>query len=90
MYVEYSVILAFVLGIIILFFLGKFLLVPLKLLINLLYKVLLGGIVISVINLLGGFFHFNIALNPLTALLAGVLGLPGIITLIVIKFLLGI
>ncbi|NLD46543.1 MAG: pro-sigmaK processing inhibitor BofA [Clostridiaceae bacterium] len=90
MYVEYSVIMAFVLGIIILFFLGKFLIVPLKLLINLLYKVLFGGIVISVINLLGGFFHFNIALNPLTALLAGVLGMPGIITLIVIKFLLGI
>lgn len=90
MYVEYSVMLSFVLGIIILFFLGRFLAVPLKFFINILYKVLLGGIAILVINLLGGYFHFNIALNPLTALLAGIFGIPGVIMLIVINLMLGI
>lgn len=49
-----------------------------------------GGLVLFVLNLAGDFIHFRLPINPVTALITGFLGLPGLICLIVIKlFLVG-
>ena len=50
---------------------------------------ILGGAIIYMINLIGGTFGFHIGLNYITAIVVGILGVPGAILLILIKLLLG-
>jgi inhibitor of the pro-sigma K processing machinery len=87
MAVDYKILIAYIAGIIILFLLGKVLLVPLKVLIKLIINALIGGIVLLVINLIGGFIGFHIAFNIVSAIIVGTLGIPGVILLIVLKLI---
>ena len=48
----------------------------------------LGGIIIYIINLIGVAFNFHIGLNIITAIFVGILGIPGAIILIILKFFL--
>lgn len=82
------ILLAWIVGIIIVFAFGKALKVPLKFAIKLLINGIIGGIVILLINLLGQYFEFHISLNVFSALIVGTLGLPGVILLIILKYLL--
>lgn len=82
------IVLAWIIGVLIILAFGKALLLPLKVVIRLVINGVLGGIAILIINLIGTPLGFTIALNPVSALVAGVLGLPGIILLVILKFLL--
>ena len=82
------ILLAWVAGIIIVLFFGKALKVPLKIAMRLLLNSLLGGMVILVINFLGQYINFHISLNFFSALIFGTLGLPGVILLVILKYLL--
>lgn len=82
------IVLAWIIGVLIILALGKAMLLPLKIVVRLVINGILGGLAIIVINLVGGSFGFTIALNPVSALTAGILGLPGIILLVILKFLL--
>lgn len=82
------ILLAWVAGIILVLFFGKALKVPLKIALRLLLNSLLGGMVIIVINFLGQYINFHISLNFFSALIVGTLGLPGVILLIILKYLL--
>ncbi|WP_407921091.1 pro-sigmaK processing inhibitor BofA family protein [Acetivibrio mesophilus] len=90
MFIEYNTIFAYIIGIILLYFLGKFLVVPMKPVLKLLYNGLIGGIAILVINFVGGNFNYQIALNPLTAFIIGTLGIPGVLMIAILKYLFGI
>lgn len=87
MTVNYTVILAYIVGIILLYILGRFLLVPMKVVLKLIYNGILGGVALIVINLVGGLFGFHIALNVVSAFVAGILGIPGVILLIILKLI---
>ncbi|TCS78143.1 pro-sigmaK processing inhibitor BofA family protein [Tepidibacillus fermentans] len=50
------------------------------------FHMAVGGILIYLINLGGQFVHFHIPLNPITAIVIGILGLPGLMAFIIIKF----
>lgn len=50
---------------------------PLRRLIRLAVSGVIGGIMLAAVNLAGGFLGIQIAINPLTALLGGILGIPG-------------
>jgi inhibitor of the pro-sigma K processing machinery len=41
-----------------------------------------------VLNLVGGFFNVGVAINPITALIAGFLGIPGVLLLLVLQYIL--
>lgn len=82
------IVLAWVAGILIVMALGKALLLPLKVILKLIINGVLGGLAILLINLLGQSIGFYIPLNIVSALVAGILGLPGIILLVILKFLL--
>lgn len=82
---DLNVILAYLFGIVLILFIGKIFLMPLKLVFKLLYNGVIGGIMLYVINFIGSHFGFTLALNPVTALVAGFLGIPGIILLILVK-----
>lgn len=87
MFLEYGTIFAYIIGIVLLYFLGKFLVVPMKTALKLIYNSILGGIAILVINFVGGNFNFQIALNPLTAFIIGTLGIPGAFLMAILKHL---
>ncbi len=85
---ELGVVVAFLFGLFLLYILGMLLVVPIKLLIKLIVNGVLGGILLLIVNLIGSFLGFNIVINPLTAVVAGILGIPGVILLIILQYIL--
>ncbi|MBZ4665152.1 pro-sigmaK processing inhibitor BofA family protein [Mahella sp.] len=86
--IPFSTILAFAGGLVLLYLVGWLLLVPLKIVWRLIYNGIIGGVVLWLLNLIGGYFGFTLAINPLTALIVGFLGVPGVILLVILKFIL--
>lgn len=72
-----------------LFIFGKVFIVPIKKILKLVINSVLGGITIFLINLIGATFGFHIGLNIFTSILVGLLGLPGVVCLIIIRLLIG-
>ncbi len=70
-----------------LFIFGKVFIVPIKKILKLVINSILGGIVIFLINLIGGIWGFHIGLNIFTSILVGLLGLPGSVCLVIVKLL---
>lgn len=77
----------FLLAIVVLFIIGKFLSFPLKILFKLIVNGILGAVLLFIVNFIGGFFNFSIGINIYTALIAGFFGIPGVIFLIFLKFI---
>lgn len=72
-----------------LFIFGRIFIVPLKNILKLVLNSFLGGILIFVLNFVGGFFNFHIGLNVVTAIFVGLLGIPGTILLVILKLWIG-
>ena len=70
-----------------LFVLGKILIVPIKIILKLIFNSVLGAVTIFAINLIGSIWGFHIGVNILTAVIVGILGVPGAILLILLKIL---
>jgi len=71
-------------GIVVLFLLIKLLKWPIKIILN----GILGVVILYIVNLIGTSFNFSLAINPITALITGFLGIPGVIVLIIISLFL--
>ena len=61
---------------------------PVKLFFKLLLNMLSGLALLFVFNFIGGFFDFALGINAVNALVAGVLGIPGVVLLVLIQNLL--
>lgn len=85
---EYDSVIAFFACLFFLFIVGKIFIIPLKTIFKYILNSVLGGIIIFIINIIGGFFNFHIGLNIITSIIVGVLGIPGVILVILIKLLL--
>lgn len=70
-----------VIGVVILYIILKLFKWPLKLLLN----GISGVILLYIVNSIGAIYNFHIGINLVTALVAGILGIPGVIVLIIIK-----
>ncbi|MGL4571028.1 MAG: pro-sigmaK processing inhibitor BofA family protein [Clostridium sp.] len=68
-------------GLVILYVLIKLLKWPIKLLLN----GIVGVVMLYIVNLIGAGFGFHIAINIINALIAGILGIPGVIILIIFQ-----
>ena len=80
-----SVLLTYAGAVLLLFLLGKMFLWPLKLILKLVVSSIVGGAVLLAVNLLAGLAGLVlIPLNLITALVVGVLGIPGVILLLVL------
>lgn len=75
-------------GLILIYVVGMLLVVPIKILTKLLLNGIMGGIVLFLFNFVGSIFGLTIAINPLNAIIAGFLGVPGVILLLVLNFIL--
>ena len=71
--------------IIVLWIIGKIFSVPLKALFKLIINSVLGGLLLFIINLIGAVWNFHIGLNIVTAILVGILGIPGAVLLVILK-----
>lgn len=80
---EAGIFLAYALGILAVYFFGRMLLIPLQKLLKLLACSLLGGIALVLMNAIGSGIGIMVPVNLLTAAIAGVLGLPGVVCMIV-------
>ncbi len=85
---DFLVIIAYVAGVFFLYALGKMLLIPLRVIFNLIVNAVIGGGVLLVVNLVGSFWGFAVGVNPITALTVGLLGVPGVALLVALRFLL--
>lgn len=72
-----------------LFLFGRIFILPIKSILKLVLNSVLGGLMIYLINVVGGLFAFHIGLNYITAIIVGILGVPGAILLVVLKVFLG-
>ena len=70
-----------------LFVIGRIFILPIKTILKLVVNSILGGVLIYIINLIGGIYNFHIGLNFVTPIGIGLLGIPGAILLIVLKLL---
>ncbi|MFL0197041.1 pro-sigmaK processing inhibitor BofA family protein [Clostridium sp. WILCCON 0269] len=61
---------------------------PIKILFRLIINAVLGVVLLIIVNLIGNYFGFSIGINAITALIAGFLGIPGVIFLIIFKLFL--
>ncbi len=79
---EMGVFLTFGGALILIFLLGKALLVPLKVILRLLLNSVLGAVLIIVINFIGMNIGVMIPINVVNSLTVGILGVPGVIMLL--------
>ena len=85
---EFNNIIAFIACLFFLFIIGKIFIVPLKKIFKFILNSIIGGLIIYLINFIGGYFGFHIGLNIITSVFVGVLGIPGAVVVILIKLLL--
>lgn len=67
-----------------LYVLFKILAAPVKWIFKLLINAAIGFALLFLANFVGGFFNFEIPVNLLTCVIAGVFGVPGVIFLVVV------
>lgn len=79
---------AAVMGFFVLYVVCRIFIKPIKWIFKLLLSCLVGGIAMLLLNRLGGQLGIDYALNPLTVLIGGVLGAPGLIMTFVLQNLL--
>ena len=84
--IPFNVIIAYALGLALLYFVGWLLLVPMKWLLRFLLNSVIGGVVLWILNLLSGLTGITVAINPVTALTVGFLGIPGLILILLLQF----
>lgn len=82
-----SVFIAFGGTLILIFVLGRTLLIPLKYLGKLIFSSIVGAIVLIAINYIGVFGQIYVPVNVISAVIVGVLGLPGAIMLILFQLI---
>jgi len=85
---DYTAILAYAFGLLLLYVIGRALIMPIRIVIKLVYNALIGGVILLLINFIGRYLGLHIALNPVTALVVGFLGVPGVIMLLVLQYIL--
>ena len=75
----------YALGILIICISARIFFVPLKMLIRLIINSALAVGVLFLINLVGPFINVYIGINPISALVVGILGIPGLCVLMLLQ-----
>lgn len=81
---EYIIFIGAIIGVIII---AKVFSYPFKLIIKLLINILIGIVLMTLINIFGQDIGLHIAFNGINALISGVLGIPGVILLAILSFM---
>lgn len=68
--------------------LGMLLVLPIKLIVRLVMNGIIGAVALIIFNFFGNYIGVTIGVNPITALIAGFLGVPGVLLMIFVKMFL--
>lgn len=79
MAIPWELLLAYGVGLALLYMLGRLLLVPGKWLWRLVLNSLVGALLMWLVNMFSGLTGFTVAINPFTVLITGLLGIPGVL-----------
>ena len=85
---DIGIVLAYSAGIMLIFMLSWILVIPFKIVKKFIISALVGGLLIILFNFFGQFTDIYIGVNEITALVVGVLGVPGFIAILAIKLIL--
>ncbi len=85
---DIGIVLAYSAGIMLVFMVSWIFVKPLKFLGKLVLNSVLGAVFLMVFNYFGQYFDLYIAVNEVTALVLGILGIPGFIAILIIKIFL--
>lgn len=66
---------------------GRIFIIPIKIIIKLIINSILGAILLYLINLVGTVWGIHIGINFVTAIIVGLLGIPGAILLTILTIL---
>lgn len=76
---EAGIFLVYTACLMIIYFFGKWLLIPLKMILKILANSVLGGLILIALNLICNNFEIFLPVNIITAVITGLLGIPGVI-----------
>ena len=82
-----NLVMAILFLLVIIFIIAKLIMTPLKLVWKLVFNSIIGLVLLMLANYVGAYFDFSLPLNVLTVLIAGFLGIPGILLLICFQLL---
>lgn len=83
-----NIIMAGLFLLVIIFIIAQVIMKPIKLLWKLLLNSAIGLVLLMLVNYLGAYFDFNLPINIISVLIAGFLGIPGILLLVCFQLLL--
>jgi len=83
-----NIIMAALFLIVIIYIVAQVIMKPIKLLWKIIINSAIGLVLLMVANYLAGYIDFNIPINIITVLIAGFLGIPGILLLVCFQLLL--
>ena len=84
---ELSTIIYYVIGLFLLYIAGIILVWPIKKIFKLIGNGILGGLILFLFNTIGKYFGLGIAINPLNAIIVGLLGVPGVVLLLILQII---
>ncbi|MBU5428005.1 pro-sigmaK processing inhibitor BofA family protein [Tissierella pigra] len=84
---ELSTIIYYVIGLFLLYIAGIILVWPIKKIFKLIGNGILGGLTLFLFNTIGKYFGLGIAINPLNAIIVGLLGVPGVVLLLILQII---
>lgn len=79
--------LVFIGAVVAVFIILKILAWPIKKIVKILINIAIGAVLLLLVNYIGGFFGFTIPINWVSALVVGILGIPGVGILAIIELL---
>jgi len=83
--VSLELVLAYLFVLLLIYVLVRLLYGPLRFLVRVAYRTLLGAGALWVVNLIGGLFGYHLPLNLPTAMITGLLGLPGLAVVAILR-----
>ncbi len=72
----------YILGILVVLIVSGVCLKPIKIVMKFLLNSIAGVLIVFVINFIGSFWGIHIGINPFTAVVLGILGIPGVIMIL--------
>jgi inhibitor of the pro-sigma K processing machinery len=82
---ELNQIIAIFFGLLVIYVMARLLYVPAKILLGMVGNTVVGGVLLLLFNVVGTYFGVGIGINVITALLVGLLGIPGIFLLMILQ-----
>ena len=80
---EAGIFLGYAAGLFIVYFFGRMMLVPLKKILKFMAGSVIGGLCLIILNLMGGVLGISVPINIITAVVVGILGIPGLAVLVI-------